>query len=120
MVALRGGLGAGKTVLAKGIARGLGIEDEVTSPSYTIVSEYEGRLRFHHVDAWRLADADEFGAVGGAELLADQGGVSVIEWSERIEELLPPDAIAIELLVREDESRLALVTEPAPEGWFDA
>jgi len=120
VLALRGGLGAGKTVFAKGVARGLGIEDEVTSPSYTIVSEYEGRLRFHHVDAWRLADADEFGAVGGMELLADQEGVSVIEWSERIEELLPPDAITIELRVEADDSRLALVTGPAHEGWFDA
>ena len=106
-------------MLAKGIARGLGVEDEVTSPSYTIVSEYEGRLRFHHIDAWRLADADEFDAVGGRELLADQQGVSVIEWSERIEELLPQDAISIELKVEKDDSRLALMAEPVPEGWFE-
>ena len=95
------------------------MEDEVTSPSYTIISEYEGRLRFHHVDAWRLADADEFEAVGGLDLLADQGGVSVIEWSENIEELLPADAIAIDLQVQDDDSRLALVAEPLPEGWLE-
>jgi len=110
-------LGAGKTLLAKGIARGLGVEDEVTSPTYTIVSEYEGRLRLHHVDAWRLADADEFAAVGGIDILADPEGVAVIEWSEKIEDLLPADAIGIELLVRDDEARLAILSGPVPEEW---
>ncbi len=119
MLALRGGLGAGKTVLAKGIARGLGIDEEVTSPSYTIISEYEGRLRLHHVDAWRLADSEEFEAIGGPDLFADREGVSVIEWSEKIEDILPPDAISIELQVREDDSRLALVAGALPEGWFE-
>ena len=94
--------------------------DEVTSPSYTIISEYEGRLRLHHVDAWRLADADEFAAVGAADILSDQGGIAVIEWSEKVEDLLPSDAIAIELQVRDDDSRLALIGEPLPEGWVEA
>ncbi|MFZ4617668.1 MAG: tRNA (adenosine(37)-N6)-threonylcarbamoyltransferase complex ATPase subunit type 1 TsaE [Rectinemataceae bacterium] len=118
VIALRGGLGAGKTVLAKGIARGLGIEDEVTSPSYTIISEYEGRLRLHHVDAWRLSDPEEFTAIGGGELFGDPDGITVIEWSERIAELLPDDAITIELEPRDDDSRLARVSGPMPSAWM--
>ncbi|MEI6385305.1 MAG: tRNA (adenosine(37)-N6)-threonylcarbamoyltransferase complex ATPase subunit type 1 TsaE [Spirochaetota bacterium] len=120
VIALRGGLGSGKTVLAKGIARGLGIEDEVTSPSYTIVSEYEGRLRLHHVDAWRLGDPEEFTAIGGGDLLGDPDGITVIEWSERIAGLLPQDAITIELEPRDDDSRLVRVTGPMPNEWMPA
>ena len=118
VLALRGGLGAGKTLLTKGIAKGLGIEEEVTSPTYTIISEYEGRLRLHHVDAWRLSDADEFEAVGASDILSDLGGLTVIEWSEKVEELLPPERVAIELLVGDDESRVALLSGPIPEEWM--
>lgn len=106
MLALRGGLGAGKTVLAKGIARGLGVVEEVTSPTYTIVSEYEGRLRLHHVDAYRLAGPEDFEAVGGDGLVSDEGGVCLIEWSERIESALPAGVAIAELAVGTDGSRL--------------
>ncbi len=78
----------------------------MTSPTYTIVSEYEGRLRLHHVDAYRLSGPEDFGSAGGEELLGDRGGVCLIEWSERIEAALPPGAALAELVVREDGSRL--------------
>jgi tRNA threonylcarbamoyladenosine biosynthesis protein TsaE len=109
-------LGAGKTVLAKGIARGLGIEDEVTSPTFTIVSEYEGRLRFHHIDAYRLSGPEDFSEIGGEELLADRGGLSAVEWSERIEAALPRDAAWVELSVLADGSRLMKVSGAALES----
>jgi tRNA threonylcarbamoyladenosine biosynthesis protein TsaE len=105
VLALRGGLGAGKTTFAKGLARGLGVEDEVTSPTYTIVSEYEGRLRLHHIDAYRLSGSEDFESVGGSDLVADPGGICVIEWSERIEAALPPSAARAEIRVLDDGSR---------------
>ena len=106
VIALRGGLGAGKTTFAKGFALGLGIDDEVTSPTYTIVSEYEGRLRLHHIDAYRLSGPEDFDSVGGDDLVADSGGVCLIEWSERIEAALPPRAAVAEIEVEADGSRV--------------
>jgi tRNA threonylcarbamoyladenosine biosynthesis protein TsaE len=116
VIALRGGLGAGKTTFAKGLARGLGVGDEVTSPTYTIVSEYEGRLRLHHVDAYRLSGSEDFESVGGGDLLADSGGVCLIEWSERIEAALPRDAAVAELSVEADGSRRLRLEGPGIEG----
>jgi tRNA threonylcarbamoyladenosine biosynthesis protein TsaE len=116
VLALRGGLGAGKTTFAKGFARGLGVDAEVTSPTYTIVSEYEGRLRFHHVDAYRLSGSEDFYSVGGEELLADEGGACLIEWSERIEGSLPPGAAVAEFRIEADEVRLLRLDGPALEA----
>jgi tRNA threonylcarbamoyladenosine biosynthesis protein TsaE len=98
VVALRGGLGAGKTCLTKGIARGLGIDETITSPTYTIISEYQGRLPLYHVDAYRLEGDEDFENLGGEELLYG-GGVSVIEWSERIPRSLPENTIGIEIVI---------------------
>jgi len=94
VIAFRGGLGAGKTTLAKGVARGLGVRDEVTSPTYTIASEYEGRLPLRHVDAYRLRSADEFEDSGG-ELWLAPDGVCLVEWSENVEGALPRDAVSV-------------------------
>ncbi len=115
ILALRGVLGAGKTTLAKGIARGLGIDEEVTSPTYTIVSEYEGRLHLHHVDAYRLAGEADFIEVGGEDLLADRDGLCLVEWSERIPAALPPEAATAERFVAEDGSRLLKLDWPELE-----
>jgi tRNA threonylcarbamoyladenosine biosynthesis protein TsaE len=97
VVALRGGLGAGKTCLTRGIARGLGITEEITSPTYTIVSEYcSGSLQFYHIDAYRLGGDDDFEALGGGEYI-DGGGVSVVEWSERLPRSIPQEALVVEI-----------------------
>jgi tRNA threonylcarbamoyladenosine biosynthesis protein TsaE len=98
VVALRGGLGAGKTCLTKGIARGLGIDETITSPTYTIISEYRGRLPLYHIDAYRLAGDEDFENLGGEELLFG-GGVSVIEWSDRIPHSLPEHTVFIEIAI---------------------
>ena len=104
VIALRGGLGAGKTTFAKGLARGLGVEDEVTSPTYTIVSEYEGRLRLHHIDAYRLRDEDEFLALGPDEYF-DSNGLVLIEWADRVEGCLPRERIEVHVEVTGPQSR---------------
>lgn len=105
VVALEAPLGAGKTVFAKGIARALGVRDVVTSPTFTIISEYEGeRCPLYHIDAYRLAGSDDFYGAGGGEALFG-GGVSVIEWSERIAPLLPPSTITIKLTILKDTQR---------------
>jgi tRNA threonylcarbamoyladenosine biosynthesis protein TsaE len=104
VVALRGGLGAGKTCLAKGIAAALGVAEEITSPTYTIVSEYQGILPFYHIDAYRLQGDDDFSGLGGEELLYGNG-VSVIEWSERLSASLPKDAIIVEIAITGGDTR---------------
>jgi tRNA threonylcarbamoyladenosine biosynthesis protein TsaE len=104
VIALRGKLGAGKTWLTKGIARGLDVAEPVTSPSYTIISEYSGRLPLYHFDAYRLSGDDDFAGLGADELIYS-GGVSVIEWSERIPGSIPEDALVIEVEILEGETR---------------
>jgi tRNA threonylcarbamoyladenosine biosynthesis protein TsaE len=115
VVALRGGLGAGKTCLAKGIARGLGVEETVTSPTYTIVSEYRGSLPFYHIDAYRLAGDEDFESLGGRELLYG-GGVAVIEWSERIPQSLPGNTIFIEISLSAGQRRGFRIFGPENTG----
>jgi tRNA threonylcarbamoyladenosine biosynthesis protein TsaE len=113
VLALRGPLGAGKTRFAKGFARGLGVEEEVTSPTYTIVSEYEARpeapLPFYHIDAYRLRGEDDFEALGGRELLYG-GGICLVEWSERIEAALPPGTIRVTIEISGENSRIIRVS----------
>lgn len=115
VIALRGGLAAGKTTLAKGIARGLGIQEDVTSPTYTIISEYRGRLTLYHMDAYRLDGEEDFLALGAEEYVYGSG-VCVIEWSERVECALPPDAERIELQALEDGGRRLRIIGPRLEG----
>jgi tRNA threonylcarbamoyladenosine biosynthesis protein TsaE len=91
---LSGDLGTGKTVFAKGLAAGLGIDPaEVTSPSFTLINEYEGRLRLYHIDLYRL-DAGACRELGLEEIFADERAVTVIEWAERLDEV-PAGAIGV-------------------------
>lgn len=102
--------------MAKGIGRGLGVTDEVTSPTFTVLSEYEGRLRLHHMDAYRLSGPDDFREMGGDEVLADRGAISLVEWSERIGAALPPGTESMELHVLPDGARRVLVEGPFLEA----
>ncbi len=96
-VLLEGEMGAGKTVLAKGIARGLGIRAEVTSPTYAYINSYEeGRLPLYHFDCYRVASEDYACALGFGEYF-QAGGVCLVEWSERIPSLLPADCKVIKI-----------------------
>lgn len=94
IIALKGSLGAGKTVIAKGIALSLDINEDVTSPTYNIVCEYSGRIPFYHMDLYRISDYDEFEMLGVDHLLFGCG-ITVIEWSERIIDELPENVITI-------------------------
>ncbi len=115
MIAYRGGLGAGKTAFTRGLARGLGIVDPVTSPSYTLVNEYAGgRVPLYHIDAYRLYSADEFELLDARRYLFGDG-VCAIEWSERVEESLPADVIVVELVPQDDDSRIVRVSGPIEE-----
>ena len=103
IVALKGKLGAGKTVFAKGIAKALGVNEELTSPSYTIISEYEGKESpVYHMDAYRLSGEEDFFLAGGEELLYDSG-VCIIEWAERIR--LPDSSFCVEIKMMENGKR---------------
>lgn len=86
LILLTGGLGAGKTVFTKGVMSGLDYDpDEVTSPSFTLVNLYEGRLRAYHIDLWRLDDQNDAAvAVGLDDILADDKAVAIIEWAEKL------------------------------------
>ncbi|GHU98653.1 tRNA (adenosine(37)-N6)-threonylcarbamoyltransferase complex ATPase subunit type 1 TsaE [Spirochaetia bacterium] len=113
VVALRGSLGAGKTCFTKGIGRALGVREEVTSPTYTIVSEYPSPIPLYHIDAYRLSGDDDFESLGGSEILYG-GGVSVIEWSERIPGSIPNTALVIELELSGGDNRNIRILNAGP------
>jgi tRNA threonylcarbamoyladenosine biosynthesis protein TsaE len=110
VVALIGDLGAGKTTLAKGIAAGAGVadENEVTSPSFVLVNEYQGRFPIYHVDLYRLEEAMEVESLGWEEFIFG-GGISLLEWAEKIPEILPEERIEIRIYsVGPDERRFRI------------
>ena len=95
VIAYEGGLGMGKTAFTRGLARGLGYSGHVTSPTFTIVNEYEGtRLPLFHFDMYRLSGADDLFDIGWEDYL-DRGGVCAVEWSEMVTEALPPETIRV-------------------------
>ena len=94
VIAYTGELGMGKTAFTRGLARGLGCRGRVTSPTFTIVNEYDGPTPLFHFDMYRLADADALFDIGWEDYL-DRGGVCAVEWSENVREALPPDAVTV-------------------------
>ena len=89
---LQGDLGVGKTAFAKGFAKGLGVTEDVVSPTFTIVREYEGRLPFYHFDIYRLPDGDSLFDIGFDEYIEGRG-VCLIEWADQLREEMPEDAV---------------------------
>ena len=107
---LRGGLGMGKTAFTRGLARGLGCTGRVTSPTFTIVNEYDGTTPLFHFDMYRLDSEDDLFDIGWDDYLA-RGGVCAVEWSERIDSALPPDALTVSIARGEnDNDRIITVT----------
>ncbi len=96
IICINGDLGTGKTHFTKGVAKGLKIADHITSPTFTIVNEYKGRLKLYHFDVYRVNDPDEIEAIGFDEYIFSDA-VSIIEWSNYIEELIPKEHISIEI-----------------------
>ena len=95
VVAYRGDLGMGKTAFTRGLAQGLGYQGRVTSPTFTIVNEYEGTgMPLFHFDMYRLEGAEDLFDIGWEDYL-DRGGVCAVEWSERVAAALPPEAVRV-------------------------
>lgn len=105
-VGLVGPLGAGKTQLVKGIAAGAGVADDklVTSPTFSLVQEYEGRLCVYHLDVYRLTTGAELLALGFEEMIAE-GELLVVEWADRVGEVMPHESLWIELTIEGDDQR---------------
>ena len=118
VVAFTGDLGAGKTAFVRGLARGLGIGERVTSPTFTIVNEYEGgRLPLFHFDMYRLASADELFDIGWEDYLA-RGGVCAVEWSENVAEAMDESTIRVDIRRGDGENQRIVTIEngPRPSG----
>ena len=109
VLAYRGDLGAGKTAFTRGLARGLGYKDPVTSPTYTIVNEYlGGRLPLFHFDMYRLGSSDDLWDIGWEDYL-ERGGVCAVEWSENVADAME-DAITVCIQKTGEESRIITIT----------
>ncbi|QEK13122.1 tRNA (adenosine(37)-N6)-threonylcarbamoyltransferase complex ATPase subunit type 1 TsaE [Crassaminicella thermophila] len=104
VVCLTGDLGAGKTTLSKAIAKGLGVEDCVTSPTFTIIHEYEGRLSLYHFDVYRISSIEDMEDLGYEEYFYGEG-VCLIEWASRIEELIPKKHLWIHIKKIDENTR---------------
>lgn len=109
IVCLEGSLGSGKTTLVKGMALAFGIEDEVTSPTFTIVSAYHGDPDLFHIDLYRIDQLDQLDDIGIDEFLYGNG-IAVVEWGEKMASLLPETAIRILITIKKDNSREISVT----------
>jgi len=115
VVAYTGDLGAGKTAFTRGLARGLGIRDRVTSPTFDIVNEYEsGRMPLFHFDMYRLGSSDELFDIGWEDYLA-RGGVCAVEWSENVDDALDEDTIRVDIRRGEGEEQRRILLTNAPE-----
>ena len=110
VLALRGGLGMGKTAFTRGLARGLGYTGRVTSPTFTIVNEYDGATPLFHFDLYRLDGEDDLFDIGWDDYLA-RGGVCAVEWSERVDDAMPADTLWVDIARGTDESdRIITIT----------
>ena len=107
VICLNGELGAGKTVFVRGFCSAFGI-NEISSPTFTLVNEYSGNYPVFHFDVYRLADEDEFYAIGGEEYF--EKGICIIEWSDVIKDAIPEDAIDIRIEKLGDDERKFVVT----------
>lgn len=111
IIAMQGTLGAGKTTITRGIAQALGINETITSPTFCLISEYEGKMPLYHMDVYRLDGAEDFANLGTEDMLYGEG-VSIIEWSEKIMEELPHKTIILKLEPHDDGARTITI-----ENW---
>ena len=116
LLLLVGDLGTGKTTFAQGFARGLGVDDHVTSPTFTLARTYAGRLRLHHLDVYRLDHLQEAVDLGLAELV-DDGGVTLVEWGDVITAALPADYLEVALGYGDDDDTRTVRLGVVGPGW---
>ena len=111
VIAYTGDLGAGKTAFTRGLARGLGITERITSPTFTIVNEYQGgRLPLFHFDMYRLGSSEELYEIGWEDYLA-RGGVCAVEWSEIVADALEEDCIRVDIRQGDTENQRKITVE---------
>src|SRR5437879_3802475 len=115
VVALSGELGAGKTVFVQGLVRALGVTTGATSPTFVLVNEYRGRLPVHHVDAYRTGSLTELMDFGLLDLIGGDG-VTLVEWADRAEPLMPPRTVRVRIDGVGDEPRAITIDDPRKEG----
>lgn len=113
VVALIGQLGSGKTCLTQGIGRGLGVASPITSPTFTLLHQYRGRLPLYHFDLYRINQAAELDDFGFEEII-DGDGVCVIEWAEKCLDRLPARRICVRLQVTDPDRRYITIDRPGP------
>ncbi len=111
VIAMQGTLAAGKTTITKGIALSLGVEDTITSPTFCLISEYQGKMPLYHMDVYRLDGSDDFAGLGTDDMIYGEG-VSIIEWSEKIMSELPAKTIVLKITPQTDGTRLVEI-----ENW---
>ena len=107
VICLIGDLGAGKTTMTQSLARALGVDDYITSPTFTIVNEYEGRMPLYHFDVYRIGSSEEMYDIGFDEYI-DGDGVCIIEWANLIEDILPDEYLYIEMNYKETGREMIL------------
>lgn len=108
---LVGDMGAGKTHFVKGLAKGLGVDEVITSPTFALHNVYQGRLTLNHFDFYRIEDSEEVAILGLNEFFSDKNGVAAIEWSENVADLLPKRCIIVTIDKIDDNTRRISVTE---------
>ncbi len=113
--AMQGTLAAGKTTITKGIAQALNVKDEITSPTFCLISEYEGKIPLYHMDVYRLNDGEDFINLGAEDLIYGKG-VSIIEWSEKIMDDLPKSTIILKIEPIEGTTERKIEIENWPYG----
>lgn len=115
VICLEGDLGSGKTIFTKGFASSMGIKENITSPTFSIIKEYDGELKLFHMDVYRLSDVKED---LGIEEYFKKRGVTIIEWSDLIPELLPKNRLEIKIRVIDENTRVFLI-QPYGEKYID-
>lgn len=118
LILLAGDLGAGKTAFAQGFARGIGVTDPVTSPTFTLARHYEGTaLKLHHLDVYRLDHLQEAVDLGLSELIDDDEGVTLIEWGDMVTSTLQPDFLEVRLVYGDGDDDRLLSLRVVGNGW---
>lgn len=118
IICLNGDLGAGKTTLTKAIGVGLGVDDHITSPTFAIMNQYEGRFPMYHFDVYRLNGWEQLEDIGAEEYFYGDG-VCLIEWADTIEEYLPKERLEIRLVITGEESSRDLELIPHGERYIE-
>ena len=115
IIAMQGTLAAGKTTITKGIAESLGVKDTITSPTFCLISEYEGKIPLYHMDVYRLDGGEDFINLGVEDMIYGKG-VSIIEWSEKVMSELPKQTIILKLEPVENTTNRKITIENWPYG----